>query len=162
MTVLKADALPKADQLDAVSSALLPVVRHFLDAFLRPESFGWSKALPVAVGVWGEGRGLSIANGVQVFLAALLKNRPVPVIYIDPLDIGKRHKLTSDEVDILALVAAMRADKTAQARDIITRLTGGEIPERLVRTGLKLAMQLDPTGQPYARTRAPRLEVVRN
>lgn len=90
----------------------------------------------------------------------MLKYRPVPVSYIDPLDIDEREKLTTDEVDILALLTAMRSDKTEHARNIILRLTGGQIPNRIVETGLKLARQLDPVGQAIPRGRALRLELV--
>ncbi|WP_045998088.1 hypothetical protein [Loktanella sp. S4079] len=144
---------PDAGQLDVVSGALLPIVRHFLNAYLNPESFGWRHAYGASAEVWGEARGLAIAHGVQQFLSAVLKARPVPVAYMDPLDIDQRETLTHDEVDLLGLIAAMRADKTAQARETIMRLTGGQVPTQLVESGLKLAAQLDRN--PRQRNAAP-------
>ncbi len=160
MRGLETDMLNEVDQLDRVSGALLPIIRHFLDAFQRPESLGWRHANSTSIGVWGEARGLSIANGVQIFLAAVLKNRPVPVRYIDPLNIDERKKLTLDEIDILTLLSVMRSDQTARAREIIIGLTGGQIPDQIVRSGLKLAQQLDSNSYISSRTKTPKLTLV--
>lgn len=159
MTAFPADTVPRVDQLDAVNKALLPVMRHFLNAFLDPETLGWRAALAVAAGTWGEARGLAIAHAVQTFLSAVLNSRPVPLRYSDPLNLEDRQRLTSDEVDLLALIANMRAEKTQQSRIIITRLTGGEVKAVVVRTGLSLARMLDPTGEKPAVSKRPVLRL---
>jgi len=159
--MLHADLTPQATQLDAVNRALLPVIRHFLDALLAPQTMGWRTALATASGTWGEARGLAIANAVQMFLTAVLRNRPVPLRYSDPLDLKDRLRLTSDEVDLLALIASMRSDTTPQSRVIIARLTGGEIRSEVVRTGLSLAALLEPTdAQRRATPHRPTLRLV--
>ncbi|MEM9787173.1 MAG: hypothetical protein AAF801_11775 [Pseudomonadota bacterium] len=160
MKVIHADMAPHAEQLDAASKALLPVMRHFLNAYLHPETLGWRTGFATATGTWGEARGLAIANAVQTFLSAVLLNRPVPLRYNDPLDVDARKHLTTDEVELLALIAAMRADKTDHARTIIARLTGGSVKAAIVRTGLSLATILDPTAARPARTKRPVLRAV--
>lgn len=152
--------MPNTNQLDAVNKALLPVMRHFLNAFLDPQSLGWRPALAAAAGTWGEARGLAIANAVQTFLSAVLNSRPVPLDYNDPLDLDARFLLTSDEVDLLALIATMRVDKTPQARMIVARLTGGHVEAAVVCTGLSLAAMLDPSGGKPAKVKQPVLQVV--
>ena len=153
MNTKRQEDLPLASQLDPVNKALLPVMRHFLNAFLTPESLGWRPALTAAVGTWGEGRGLAIAHSMQTFLSAVLKARPVPVAHNDPLDILSRGYLTSDEVDLLALIASMRTDRTGAARDIIARMTGGKVDAAIVRSGLELSCLLgsatDRPKQPF-------------
>ena len=142
MTTKLPDDLSRVSQLDPVNQAILPVMRHFLNAFLQPETFGWRPALTVAIGIWGESRGLAIANRMQIFVKAVLRARPLPVTYKDPLDILARGELTSDEVDLLTLIANMRADRTGDARDIISRLTGGKIDTAIVRSGLEFCCLL--------------------
>jgi antitoxin component of RelBE/YafQ-DinJ toxin-antitoxin module len=160
VTFVHDDLMPRADQLDLVNKALLPVVRHFLTAFLDPQSMGWRAALAAAAGTWGEARGLAIANAVQIFLSAVLNSRSAPLDYSDPLDIDARLQLTSDEVDLLALIAMMRAEKTKQARMIATRLTGGHVEAAVVRAGLSLAVMLDPSAQKPAHSKKPTLMAV--
>jgi len=160
MNAAHAHTTPRADQLDAVNKALLPVMRHFLNAFLDPQTLGWRAALATASGTWGEARGLAIANAVQTFLSAVLNSRPVPLQYSNPLDLDKRTHLTTDEVDLLALISNMRANKTPQSRAIIARLTGGEIKSAVVRSGLTLAGLLDPSGDQPKATKRPRLHAV--
>lgn len=162
MTVGHLDAALQSDQLDAVSKALLPVIRHFLNAFLCPDLQGWRYAFAAASGTWGEARGLSIAHGAQMFLETVLRSRPVPLAYSDPLDVDARQHLTPDEVDLLSLIAAMRADRTPQAREILVRLTGGHIPPRIVEQGLSLAAQLDPDTGEWKPFKRPQLTVVRS
>ncbi|MDE0970327.1 MAG: hypothetical protein OSA51_13165 [Octadecabacter sp.] len=162
MTFIHTDIVPQIIQLDAVSKALLPVVRHFLDAFLRSDTQGWRYAFAAASGKWGEARGLSIAYDTQMFLETILRSRPVPLTYYDPLDIDLREHLTTDEVDVLSLLAAMRADKTSQAREILVRLTGGQIPPRIVEQGLSLAARLDPDTHKTRPPKRPQLKVVRS
>ncbi|WP_245540930.1 hypothetical protein [Octadecabacter antarcticus] len=152
---------PRNVQLDAVSKALLPVVRHFLNAFLRPDTQGWRYAFAAASGTWGEARGLSIAHDTQKFLETILRSRPVPLTYCDPLDIDVSEHLTADEVDVLSLIAAMRADRTPQAREILASLTGGHIPPRIVEQGLSLAARLDPDTNKRRPPKRPLLAVVR-
>jgi hypothetical protein len=160
MSTVKQDNLPSVDQLDVVNKGLLPVMRHFLNAFLRPDSLGWRTAMAAAVGTWGEARGLAIAYSMQAFLAAVLKGRPVPINYADPLDIVARTRLTADEIDLLALIASMRRDQTASARDIIARVTGGKVDAAIVRTGLQLAGMLDPAGDRRKKPIRPKLRAV--
>jgi hypothetical protein len=148
------------NQLDVVSRALLPVVRHFLNAFMQPDSQGWRLAFASASATWGEARGLSIANGTQTFLSTVLRARPVPLAYCDPLDIDARQHLTLDEGDVLSLLAAMRADETPKAREILARLTGGHIPSRIVSQGLLLAAQLDSDGEVLRSSKRPQLTLV--
>ena len=162
MTVIHGDMVPQSVQLDAVSKALLPVVRHFLDAFLKPDTRGWRYAFAAASGTWGEARGLSIAHDTQMFLETILRTRPVPLAYCDPLDVDVREHLTVDEVDVLSLIAAMRANKTPQAREILVRITGGQIPPRIVEQGLSLAARLDPDTNKSKLPKRPQLEVVRS
>ena len=155
------DALPFADQLDPVNAKLLPVLRHFLNAFLAPETYGWRHGYAAASGTWGQARGLAIADAMQAFLAAVLQNRPVPFIYADPLDLKERQTLLPDEVEFLALITCMRSDRTSQARIIIGRLTGGMVPAAVVRTGLSLASLLDPDQPVVRQTKRPaKLRVV--
>ena len=142
MTTDLQDGLPGVSQLDPVNKAMLPVMRHFLNAFLQPKTLGWRPALTVAIGTWGESRGLAIAYSMQAFISAVLRARPAPVTYKDPLDTLARGGLTSDEVDLMALIASMRADRTGAARDIIARLTDGKIDTAIVRSGLELSSLL--------------------
>ena len=135
MTPQHADVMPRAEQLDTVNKARLPVLRHFLNAFLAPETLGWRVGLATATGTWGEARGLAIANAIQAFVAAVLKCRPVPVCYQDPLDLHARKLLSADEIDLLALISAMRRDRTDQARTLVERLTGGQVRAAVVRFG---------------------------
>ena len=160
MSAQSAHMAPRVDQLDAVNKALLPVIRHFLNAFLDPQTLGWRAALATAAGTWGEARGLAIANAVQAFLSAVLNSRPVPLVYCNPLDLDARTGLTLDEVDLLALIAMMRADKTPQSRESIARLTGGSILSSVVRPGLSLAILLDPSGYKPAAKKRPALRCV--
>jgi hypothetical protein len=161
MTFINEDMVPKSVHLDAVSKALLPVLRHFLDAFLRPDTQGWRCAFAVASGKRGEACGLSIAHDTQMFLETILRSRSVSLTYCDPLDIDEREHLTTDEVDVISLLAAMRADRTPQARAILVRLTGGKILPRIVERGLSLAARLDPDTSKSEPSKRPKLEVVR-
>jgi len=131
---------------DPVSDALLPVFRHFLSAFLSPETQGWRLGFATAVGTWGDGRGLAIANGAQNFVAVVLQSRPVSIGFCDPLDLNKRIQTTADENELLDIITHMRNDETARARDAILRLTHGQIRANIVREGLVLAGHFQATG----------------
>jgi hypothetical protein len=96
-----------------------------------------------------------------MFLETILRSRSVSLTYCDPLDIDEREHLTTDEVDVISLLAAMRADRTPQARAILVRLTGGEILPRVVERGLSLAARLDPDTSKSEPSKRPKLEVVR-
>lgn len=160
MTAIHADMAPRTDQLDTVNKALLPVIRHFLNAYLHPDTLGWRTGFAAAIGTWGEARGLAIANAVQVFLSSVLLNRPVPLRYNDPLDVDARQRLTPDEIDLLAMITAMRTDRTQDARRIVQRVTGGEVKAAVVRTGLALSVILDPSEAKPKRVKRPALQVV--
>lgn len=126
-----------------VSKALLPVIRHFLNALLKPKTMGWRFAQTSAVGTWGEGRGLAIAYCTQQFLSAVLMCRPVPLSFNDPLNLGLREEMKGDEVAMLSLLSAMRADETAQARACVLYLTQGQMRAPVVQSALILAKRLE-------------------
>ena len=156
MEVVETEAR-RVDALNAVNRALLPVVRHFLDALQNPQRTGWRIALESAVEIWGEARGLAIAHRTQQFLSCLMQCRPVPLTYSDPFDMDQRPYLSDDEADILAVLYAMRHDNTPKAREILKSLTGGPLRSAVVQTGLSLAVLLDTSretlGQINRRTR---------
>ena len=126
-----------------VNKAMLPVIRHFLNALLKPKTMGWRIAQTAAIGTWGEARGLAIAYDTQKFLSAVLMCRSVPLDFNDPLDLGLRDQLKGDEVAILGLLSAMRADETARARARVLYLTQGQMRAVVVQSALKLAKRLD-------------------
>jgi hypothetical protein len=152
---------PSPDSLDPVSRSLLPVLRHLLQSLQCSGSDGWQTAYATAAEVWGEGRGLAIAFRSQRFLAALLRSRPGPLRHADALCPDARRTLTDDECILLALLAHMRDDEAAAARDMLAALTGGRIEASVVRTGLELCGLLGGTGAASRGRRKPRLEVVR-
>ena len=151
---------PHPDMLDPVSRHLLPVLRYFLSALQSPDGQSWRFAYSAAAEIWGEARGLAVAHRTQNFLSALLKSRPVPLRHADPLCLEARAELTEDECLLMALLTRMRADETAQARDMLAALTGGRIAAAAVRTGLELSAVLDaPSGKRRGR-QAPVLRAV--
>ena len=131
---------------DPVNHAILPIFRYFLNAFLSPQTQGWRLGFATAVGTWGDARGLAIANAAQNFIAAVLRGRPVPIKYHDPLNLDQRTHTTTDEKELLAIIKHMRNDDTAQARDAISRLTHGQVKANIVREGLVLASHFQATG----------------
>ncbi|MEJ6392156.1 hypothetical protein V8J82_02750 [Gymnodinialimonas sp. 2305UL16-5] len=146
------------DMPSPTEQALLPVMRRFNDAFLRPERFGWRDAYALAAMTWGPSRGLAIAHAVQDFLAALMTSRPVPLRLADPAASIK--PLGPDEQAVLRLLRAMQADEAPAARDEIALLTQGRIEAAVIRTGLELAAKLDPMLPMTPDRDRPALEVV--
>lgn len=147
--------------LNPVERTVLTVMRHYLNAFITPETQGWRHAMAAATGVWGEARGLAIANAIQEFLSTVLQHRPVPLRYSDPLDLIARGYVTQDEDAVLSLIANMRHDRVALARDMIGHLTDGRIHAQVVRTGLNLANRLDPCADKGPPQKRPHLRIVR-
>ena len=144
-----------------VSKAVLPIVRHFLDALLHPNSFGWRIAQTIAVGTWGEARGLAIAYDTQKFLTALLLYRKVPLSFNDPLNLELRDQLQNDEVAILNLLIAMQADKTAQARVCVLYLTQGQMRADVVKSALILAKRLEFNTSNLNTRKRPALRIIK-
>jgi hypothetical protein len=116
---------------DPVSDALLPVFRHFLSAFLSPETQGWRLGFATAVGTWGDARGLAIANAAQNFVAVVLQNRPVSIGFCDPLDLNKRAQTTADENELSDIIThwqqshSTRSDSSGSESGAQGRYAGG-------------------------------------
>lgn len=146
--------------LSPVDRAVLPVMRHFLDAFSEPETFAWRTGYSIAIQRWGEARGLAIANAVQVFLVSVLSKRPVPLQYNDPLDVEARQTLTQDEADLLVLLEQLRQDSARPARETIAKLTGGHVRASIVQAGLKLSQLLGPDTHVRSSQPRPKLRCV--
>ena len=144
-----------------VSKAVLPIVRHFLNALSQPNSFGWRIAQTIAVGTWGEARGLAIAYDTQKFLTALLLYRKVPLSFNDPLNLELRDQLQNDEVAILNLLIAMQADKTAQARVCVLYLTQGQMRADVVKSALILAKRLEFNTSNLNTRKRPTLRIIK-
>ena len=144
-----------------VSKAVLPIVRHFLNALSQPNSFGWRIAQTIAVGTWGEARGLAIAYDTQKFLTALLLYRKVPLSFNDPLNLELRDQLQNDEVAILNLLIAMQADKTAQARVCVLYLTQGQMRADVVKSALILAKRLEFNTSNLNTRKRPALRIIK-
>ncbi len=147
----------QVERLDPMMKALLPVLRHFFSALNDPPSQGWRHGYEVAIGIWGQGRGLSIAHAVQKFTYDLMRCGETALHFNDPLDIYARPLLTPDERTVLLLLSYMRADNTGKAREVIEGLHQGMIDPILVRHGLALAAMMDATP---ARHAVPKLRVV--
>lgn len=148
------------DSLDPVSKRLLPILRHFLATLQGDSRDGWVVAYGSAVDIWGEGRGLAIAHRCTSFLSALLLSRPVPLDAIDPMCVARWQTVTEDEHAVLALLAAARDDNTAQARTLISDLTGGRVDARVVRSLVAFVALLGGPGDKHLRATKPRLRAV--
>lgn len=144
-----------------VSKAVLPIIRHFLNALSEPKSFCWRIAQTIAVGTWGEARGLAIAYDTQKFLTALLLYRKVPLNFNDPLNLELRDQLQNDEVAILKLLIAMQADQTAQARVCVLYLTQGQMRAAVVQSALTLAKRLEFNTSNLNTPKRPTLRIVK-
>lgn len=129
-------------ELDLISKTHLPVLRHFLNAFSDPETQAWRQGYKQAQVIWGEARGLAIADATQAFIAALLKSKPTAVSFHDPLDISQRCKLTADEAAILSLLSLMRSDNAQSARITLLSLTAGRADPAVIQSGLRLVLVL--------------------
>ena len=138
--------------------AILPILRRFNDAFIRPEGFAWREAYAVAAMTWGASRGLAIAHAGQDFLSALMLSRSVPLRMAD-IDAPLR-PVGADETAMVGLLEAMQADDTPRARDLIALVTAGRVEAAVIRTGLALAQRLDPIAPPPSTQARPALSVV--
>lgn len=128
--------------LDLISKTHLPVLRHFLNTFADPETQAWRQGYKQAQVIWGEARGLAIADATQEFVAALLKSKRAAMSFHDPLDLLQSSKLTADEAAILSLLNFMRDDNAQSARITLLSLTAGRADPAVVQTGLRLALIL--------------------
>jgi hypothetical protein len=152
---------PTLDDLDPVSKALLPVLRHFLSCLQGDVPGAWQQGFLDAVETWGEARGLAIAHRGQAFLAALLRSRKGRLAYCEPCCTGPHHAVSDDELSLLALLRHLREDQPGLARNKMAALTRGRIDAEVVRSGLAFAALLDgPNGHWRARG-APKLAVVK-
>ena len=156
-SVVKRD-MKTVTQLDPMSRALLPVIRYFYLALRVPASHGWRYGFDCAIGIWGQERGLVIANATQKFIYDLLRCRQNALHFCNPLDIDMRDTVAPDEEIVLSLLIFMRKDQTRKARDIISILHQGRIDPVFVRHGLELAAKLDGTA---TRIKSPKLKVVK-
>lgn len=147
---------------DEFETALVPVLRHFMTAFTRPDSQAWQFAYSIAAERLGENIGLSAAQAMLKLLRALFQRHPEGVSFRDPLDKAKRDTLTRDEATIIAMLHHMRRDNTAPARQALYDLTDGRMDPGVIRAGLSFARRFHsgPGPAPTYDTR-PRLRLVR-
>lgn len=145
--------------LDETEQGLLVVMRHFLTSFAQPASQAWTLAFGLAAERWGLSEGPARAQALLAVLMALRAGQGAaqpdagrgPLAFTDPLSLTARAFMTPDEAAVMALIHAMRRDRTAQAREALGRLTGGRMDVGVIRAGLALAAHfpaanLDPAG----------------
>lgn len=146
---------------DAFELGLLPVLRHLLVNYQRPETQSWIRAQTIAVERWGETVGLAACHRMQGVIRCLWDVREGKIAFMDPLDLKQRGYVTEDEETCLWMLHYMRRDNTAKARDAVERLTHGLMDPHLVREGLKLAARFPAAGTGTApRPATPRLQIV--
>lgn len=119
----------------------LALARHFLTTFADPASQAWVPAFTIAQERFGP-QGGAIALGLQGLISQLLKLRPLPFRFHDPLSMDVRGFVTPEEHSLILLLRAMTLDVTAEARRHVVVLTGGRLDPSLIRTGLALAKAL--------------------
>jgi hypothetical protein len=151
---------PDVETLEAVNKAVLPIIRHHLDALQGDNPLAWRISFQLATERWGEARGLALAHRAQVFLSNILACRPVPMETSDPLDVDQREKMTQDERKLMDLMTAMRSDQIASARELLAHLTGGRVTAQAVNSALSFAMLLETPQSTIRRPAPPKLREV--
>ncbi|WP_054304370.1 hypothetical protein [Gemmobacter sp. LW-1] len=149
-----ADAVPVDTlRLDDFETGLLAVLRHFLTAYAHPDSQSWQAAFQIAAERWGQARGPQVAMGLLSVLQTLRGARRGPFDFANPLCRTCRTWATGSEVAFLAMIQAMRRDRTDLARPAVLRLTEGTMDPGLIRAALAFAAR-HPAG-PDAQTFTP-------
>jgi hypothetical protein len=149
--------------LDAFETGLLPVLRHFLTAFARPESQAWQTAFAVAAQRWDATRGPQIAMGLLPVLQALRSARRKDFLFANPLCIECRTKVTGTEAAFLRMLQAMRRDRADLARAAVMDLAEGRMDPGLIQAGLAFAARhpAQDTPLPEAELRQTHVPAVR-
>jgi len=139
------DALAVQDlQLDDTAKGLLSLTRHFMTSFAEPASQAWQMAFATAQERWGEIEGPQMAMTCLAMLQSVRRIRAATFHYSNPLCLSCRDYLTPDEADMMALLQAMRRDRTAASRDYLARLTGGRMDPAVITHALALAKRMGP------------------
>ncbi len=140
---------------DEFERGLLIVLRHLMTSYARPESQAWELAFGIAVERWGVADGPRIAQGVLAVVQALRRCRTARFRHADPLDAEARLRLTPDEENFIHMLHAMRRDRTAEARQRVALLTGGQMDPAMIRSALSLAARFPAVDCGPARPVAP-------
>lgn len=125
--------------LDGFEQGLLPIARHFLRCYEKPDCQGWQAAYTIAAERWGDAQGLPVAHQMRKILRATLDCRPTHFATNDPLCPKARERLTADELALLQMIHHMRRDRTAQARMALDHLTQGRRDPHVIQAALSLA-----------------------
>jgi len=125
--------------LDEFEEGLLPVLRHFMQSLVRPESQSWQFAFRVAAERWGESLGLPVAQSLFKLVQFTTKARRVGFDSIDPLSLEDREYVTRDEQAFLQMLHHMRRDETSRAREAVANVTGCSMDPDVIRAGLSFA-----------------------
>ena len=128
---------------------LLPVARHLMMTFSRPEQQTWQVAYSIAVERWGERIGLPAAHGLSEIISSLLRIRVGGLDFQDPLCLESRDYVTDDETQLIRMIHHMRRGQTPAARYAAEKLTRGRMESVFIRHGLAFAARFS-CGLPQA------------